>query len=296
MATTTSPEEPAANGANNMMHVIDTATAASPTNDATMQPPQFTYMHEEVRVLLDEARIEGWKEGRKLRYEDGFEDGLEDGKEFLEDAKLQSHREGREEGYKEARIENGKVEVQKYQEGQPEGIKRGLQAGEYDKQQKWLVEGHGPGLCLSMVAHVCEPFHGAVLQEEAETQTDDVTTTSANTQTTSTCTIDALMQMAPNDKPPCLLNDVGMSTEAPSTHEMAIQANDEPRLVPQCPVSHPEISSAMATSPLMTSAQPPSAMTALRMTTTTSSLAPKQAPVLGRHYNNQVIVQRAPTR
>jgi hypothetical protein len=132
---------------------IDTATAAS-SNDATLQPQQFTYTHEEVRVLLQEARSDGWEEGRMI----GYEDGLEDGKDCLEDAKTESYREGREAGYKEARLANGKVEVQKYEEGQSEGIARGLQAGEHDERQKWLAEGHGHGLCLSMAAHACELF------------------------------------------------------------------------------------------------------------------------------------------
>jgi hypothetical protein len=122
IAPTTSPKEPAANNANNMMHFIDTATVMSPTNDATTQPLQFTYMHEKVHVLLDDAWLEEWKEERKLRYEDGLKDGLEDGKEFSEDAKLQSHREGRDEGYKQVRQDNAEVEEKKYQKGQSEGI------------------------------------------------------------------------------------------------------------------------------------------------------------------------------
>ena len=37
------------------------------------------------------------------------------------------------------------------------------------------MEGHSTGLCLSMVAHACALFHGAILLEEAETQTDGIT-------------------------------------------------------------------------------------------------------------------------
>jgi hypothetical protein len=44
------------------------------------------------------------------------------------------------------------------------------------------MEGHGTGLCLSMVAHACAFFCGAVILEEAETQTDAAPTTSVNVQ------------------------------------------------------------------------------------------------------------------
>jgi len=50
--------------------------------------------------------------------------------------------------------------------------------------KKWLTEGHGAGLCLSMAAHMCALFHGMVLLEEAETHTDAVTTTNIDIQTT----------------------------------------------------------------------------------------------------------------
>jgi hypothetical protein len=64
------------------------------------------------------------------------------------------------------------------------GVEQGIQLEEHDKQQKWLAEGHGTGLCLSVAAHVCAFLHGAVLLEEAETQTDNVITNSTSTQTT----------------------------------------------------------------------------------------------------------------
>ena len=80
----------------------------------------------------------------------GYEDGLEDGKDRLEDAKTENYREGQEAGYKEARIKNYEVEAQKYQEGRAEGLTRGTKAGEYDEQQRWIAEGHGPSLCNKM--------------------------------------------------------------------------------------------------------------------------------------------------
>ena len=39
------------------------------------------------------------------------------------------------------------------------------------------MEGHSAGLCLTMAAHAHALLHGAVLLEEAETQTDPETTT-----------------------------------------------------------------------------------------------------------------------
>ena len=195
-----------------------------------MQPQLFTYTHEEVQVLLDEAQCEGWEEGRKIGYGDGFEDGLEDGKEYLEDVKLQSYREGRDEGYKQATRRNEKVEVQKYEEGKSEGITRGLQAGEHDERQKWLAEGHGHGLCLSMAAHVHELFCGAILLEEAEVQTESATWSNGSTQAAPTTDE---MASQTNDEPPHLLNDVGMSKEHPSTCETAIQACDDSQPAPQ---------------------------------------------------------------
>jgi len=63
--------------------------------------------------------------------------------------------------------------------------------------KKWLMEGHSTGLCLSMVAHVCALFRGAVLLEEVETQTDAISTTAdLSTQTMPTPSINAIMQIA----------------------------------------------------------------------------------------------------
>jgi len=53
------------------------------------------------------------------------------------------------------------------------------------------------------------------MQMESETTVNADT----STQTTSTCTVDATMQSVPNDETPRLLNDVGTSTELPSTCE-----------------------------------------------------------------------------
>jgi hypothetical protein len=63
-----------------------------------------------------------------------------------------------------------------------------------------------------MVAHVCALFCGAVLLEEAETQTDTVTTTSVDTQTT-----------------PAVTTTINTSTQAaPTTAETTSQTNGTP--------------------------------------------------------------------
>jgi arylamine N-acetyltransferase len=63
-----------------------------------------------------------------------------------------------------------------------------------------------------MAAHARELFRGAVLLEEAETQTDDITDTGANTQTTpAPATVDASTQATPR------------------TDETASQTNDNPK-------------------------------------------------------------------
>lgn len=110
-----------ANIANDATHV-DTATVTS-SDDATSQPPLFTYTHEEVQVLLDEARLEGWEEG--------MEEGLKIGKERMLENGQKMHEKGRRIGYRL-------------------GMKDSLDEGE-----KKMV-GHGEGLCISKEAHIRE--------------------------------------------------------------------------------------------------------------------------------------------
>jgi hypothetical protein len=287
-APTTSPEEPAANDANNAMRFVDTATTMS-----TLQSAPSTYMPEEIQTLLDEAQLEG----RKIGYEDGFEDGLEDGKEFLEDAKLQSHREGRDEGYKQVRQDNAEVEKKKYQEGRSEGITRGLRAGEYEEQQKWLAEGHGPGLCISKEAHTRELWQGAILLDDAQVQTNPETTTWSNVSTqiapkaneTASQTNNtpehqcAALQMEPLDNEgPTSLEDArtALCVEfSMQTTTKTTEATTQTKNNPTAPVTHLDSSVNAATSPLTTAAQPPSALSTLSTTATTAySPALNQSP------------------
>ena len=59
---------------------IDTATAASPPVDPTLNTSSFTYSHEEVWQLLENARLKGWEEGYEegsKRLMEGYRDGYE---------------------------------------------------------------------------------------------------------------------------------------------------------------------------------------------------------------------------
>lgn len=97
---------------------VDTATAASSINaDSQLYPP--TYMYDEVQELLDEARLEGWREGMDEGYRMGKQKGVEDGRE-------------------------------EYKKSLLEGHDLGMQSGKEEERGKWLAEGHGPGLCVSM--------------------------------------------------------------------------------------------------------------------------------------------------
>jgi hypothetical protein len=87
-----------------------------------------------------------------------------------------------------------------------------MQVGKEEDQQKWLMEGHGAGLCLSMVAHTWELLHNTIILEEAETQTNNATT-----QTT--------------PAPAC----VDVSVQAtPTTDKIASQTNDHEQWTMVC--------------------------------------------------------------
>jgi hypothetical protein len=137
MASTTTNTEAAATIDANDATCIGTATALS-SNNATSQPAQFNYTHEEVQVLLDEASLRGWEEGVK--------EGLKMGKEKILENRQRMWEKGKNAGYRMGR-------------------KDGLKEGE-------RLAGHGPGLCISKEAHTRELWRGAVLLDEAQVQTD----------------------------------------------------------------------------------------------------------------------------
>jgi hypothetical protein len=120
--------------------------------------------------------------------------------------------EGYRDGYEARRKLDQEKGEQACKKGLLEGYELGIQEGKDHERQKWLTEGHGAGLCLSMAAHARALFRGTVILEEAETQTDAVTTTSVDTQTT-----------------PAVTTTVNASTQAaPTTAETTSQTNSTP--------------------------------------------------------------------
>jgi hypothetical protein len=156
-------------------------TAAHPTTAATADADtsSFTYSHEEVRQLLEDARLDGWEEG----YEEGS-------KKLME---------GYRDGYEARRKLDEEKEERARKEGQLEGYELVIQQGKDEERRKWLTEGHGAGLCLSMAAHASALFRGAVLVEDAEAQTDAATTVDVDIQVTpaTSTVVDATTQVTP---------------------------------------------------------------------------------------------------
>ena len=105
-----------------------------------------------------------------------------------------------------------------------------------------------------------------------QTEPEIKVTTDTSTQTTPATTVDAVMQTAPNDEPPRLLNDAGTSTETSSTCETGVQANETP--------TSPSLPQLAATSLLTTPTQPPSAPST---TPSSSSTATTTAPLASEH-------------
>ena len=104
----------ATNDANDAMRV-DTATTTPSTDDIDSEPHLFTYSHKEVRILLDEAKLNGWQQGFEEGYgtgkKTGHEEGRQDGYEAGYDKGSKKWGEGHEEGYSAGwKMAEGKVE------------------------------------------------------------------------------------------------------------------------------------------------------------------------------------------
>ena len=118
----------ATNNASDVTH-IDTAAATLPANDETSQPLLFTYSHEEVQLLLEDARLEGYQEGfeeghrmgRKTGHEEGKEDGYEEG--YNEGSRKWG------EGYREGYEAKGKLNQEKEERVRKEGLLKGYELG-----------------------------------------------------------------------------------------------------------------------------------------------------------------------
>jgi hypothetical protein len=143
-------------------------------NNVDSQPPPLIYNHEEVRLLLENAKLEGWQEGFEEGHRTGRKTGYEEGKE-----------DGYKEGY-EAREKLGQEKEEKaWRKGHIQGYRLGTQDRKGDEHRKWLAEGHGPGLCLSTAAQARGLACSAASPVTAKPQTKPETTTwaSASTQT-----------------------------------------------------------------------------------------------------------------
>jgi hypothetical protein len=76
VTTMTTSADTAANNTNDKTHRhVDTVTLS--INNKTSQALPFTYSHEEVQQLLEDARLDGWQ----ARFEEGHKTGRKTGKE-----------------------------------------------------------------------------------------------------------------------------------------------------------------------------------------------------------------------
>jgi hypothetical protein len=92
ITTTTTSADAATNNTNDETH-WHINTAASSINNKTSQTLPFTYSHEEVQQLLEDARLDGWQAG----FEEGHKTGRKTGKE---EGKEEGYNKGHTEGYK----------------------------------------------------------------------------------------------------------------------------------------------------------------------------------------------------
>src|ERR1700733_6977261 len=179
--------------------------------------------------------------------------------ELLENARTKAFDAGRKDGYDEGRYlaneDEEKVRSTTLEEGRREGYEKGLREGEEKGRTAEREEGQTKRVNGSM-----------------QTEPEIKVTTDTSTQTTPATPVDAVMQTAPNNEPPRLLNDAGTSTETSSTCETDVQANETP--------TSPSLPQLAATSLLTTPTQPPSAPST---TPSSSSTATTTAPLASEH-------------
>jgi flagellar biosynthesis/type III secretory pathway protein FliH len=134
VTTMTTSADAATNNTNDETHWhVD--TAASSINDETSQTLPFTYSHEEVQQLLEDARLDGWQAGFEEGHKTGRKTGKEEGKE---EGYNEGHTEGYECGYdvrrrlgeqrEDGARKGGRLEG--YEAGMREGYEVGLKKGE----------------------------------------------------------------------------------------------------------------------------------------------------------------------
>jgi len=136
----------------------------------------------------------------------------------------------------------------KEEQARNEGQLKGYEFRKDEEQAKWLAEGHGPGMCISMQQHMLRMMKKAVILDQTEVQTESTETMESSTQTTTT-TIEpawqtnttlerqcAPLQMEPPNNESSTLTknaemmlcvDLSVQT-TPSTNETATQTETDP--------------------------------------------------------------------
>lgn len=106
-------------------NTADASTEATTASTDTISQVTLTlqsedaqiYLHRELQELLDNTKLEEWRED--------IAEGCTKGKKY-----------------------GTKKMQEKCEDSLHEGIKQGMRLGEYKEQEKWLAEGHRPGLCI----------------------------------------------------------------------------------------------------------------------------------------------------
>ena len=99
----------------------NTATTMSPPNDSAPDTSSFTYGHDEVQQLLEDARLDRWEARFEEGQRTGRKTGHEEGKE--------GHNEGYEYGYDTCRQVSEPRQEEAHKKGLLEGHELGLQQG-----------------------------------------------------------------------------------------------------------------------------------------------------------------------
>jgi hypothetical protein len=194
--------------------------------------------------------------------------------ELLENARTKAFNAGGKEGYDKGReeLKNTKcAEELAYENGWREGHETGLDEGKEEREvtgkltyekgktaerEAWEMK-HGQGRCV-------EPWTRIQVNKGVQTGSTVSIPMDSCTQTTPTCTVDAVTQTALQDEPLRLLRDAGMSTGTPITSTGP----------PSPTVPSPQPAPLPATSRPMTYASHHTATSRLPMPLTTATTAP----------------------
>ena len=133
----------------------------------------------------------------------------------------------------------------KEEQAHNEGQLKGYEFRKDEEQAKWLAEGHGPGMCISMQQHMLRMVKKAIILDQMEVQTESTETMDSSTQTTTTPECRITTQTEPlDDKGPTLTKNTKMALPAnfgmqttPSTNKTATQTKNLTQ--PPLPLAQP---------------------------------------------------------